>query len=458
MTDDEQGVLHAASEGGVSGKHSSVPPFEFRVGAATSDQFNTARFRLIPIACWRVDDIRFAFDSSFVSADLSSDAAPDDIRAELRHLLVLLKAHPGCPLSVFGHADPVGSDDYNKLLSGRRAMAIYGLLIIGTEPDHAVKLWQQVSHIESWGTEQRETMQSVSGLPKGTPDAPLFRAYMEKLCPPELKLGKKDFLAQGADSGGKGDFQGCGEFNPVLIFSQEEQQKFEQAKRQNDKPGLAARNDANALNRRVMVLIFRKGSRVDSAKWPCPRATEGVTDCRKRFWSDGEKRRGTRLPVSERKFEDTQDTFACRFYDRIASKSPCEGLFVPFVIRLVNIDYEPIAGMPYQLTVGDVQFKGVTSKEGLIVQKLPPDTTSGSLTCDGFTRELAIVPMEAPATAAGAQPRLSNLALGTADAEPGVLDDNTQLALQRFQNRHDLPTLGQLDASTASKLKDRYGS
>jgi len=35
-----------------------------------------------------------------------------------------VKDHPACPLSVFGHADPVGSDDYNKALSGRRAMAV----------------------------------------------------------------------------------------------------------------------------------------------------------------------------------------------------------------------------------------------------------------------------------------------------------------------------------------------
>src|ERR1035441_9549451 len=40
----------------------------------------------------------------------------------------LLKAHSNGPLAIFGHADPVGSDIYNKKLSGRRAMAVYGLL------------------------------------------------------------------------------------------------------------------------------------------------------------------------------------------------------------------------------------------------------------------------------------------------------------------------------------------
>ena len=39
-----------------------------------------------------------------------------------------MKSHPDAPVSIFGHADPVGNDDYNKKLSGRRAMAVYGIL------------------------------------------------------------------------------------------------------------------------------------------------------------------------------------------------------------------------------------------------------------------------------------------------------------------------------------------
>jgi len=36
------------------------------VSPATAQQFNTIRPVLIPFACWRLDDIRFEFDSSFV--------------------------------------------------------------------------------------------------------------------------------------------------------------------------------------------------------------------------------------------------------------------------------------------------------------------------------------------------------------------------------------------------------
>jgi hypothetical protein len=370
MGNDPKGVILSASEAGVTGEHAAAEPFAFLVGPTTTDEFNTARLRLIPIACFRVDDIRFAFDSSFVVASATSDPNdPTDNLAELRELARLVKAHPGSPLSVFGHADPVGNDDYNKLLSGRRAMAIYALLIVNGEPDSAVKLWQQVSATEAWGTNQRQTMQKFTGLPSGTADSTLFRSYMQKLCPPDLKLTKKDFLGQGADGGGKGDFQGCGEFNPVLIFSQEKQTEFDQAKQQNDKNIIEERNAENAPNRRVMVLMFRKGSKVDPTRWPCPRAAEGMADCKKRFWSDGEKRRSTLLPAEDRKFAATNDTFACRFYQRVSDGSPCEAIRETLVVWLLDDDGQRLpVGTPYRLSVGGQVRSNRLKMKGLIIE------------------------------------------------------------------------------------------
>ncbi len=315
----------------MAGDHPTANPQDFLVGPSTDDQFNTAHLRLIPIACWRVDDIRFAFDSSFVTADSTTAATdtPNDIRAELTHLTKLVKEQPGCPISVFGHADPVGSDDYNKALSGRRATAIYALLIFNTSPDEAVQHWQKLAATESWGTAQRDIMQATTGLTSDTPTSTVIRAYMKQLASAGPSLGKHDFLAQGADAGGKGDYQGCSEFNPLLLFSQEKQAQFDQAKQNNDTAGIADRNLQNAPNRRVLVLMFRKGSRVDPAKWPCPRATEGTAGCIKRFWSDGQTRRSTHLSGADRQFELTQDTFGCRFYQRISTDSPCEKV-IPF--------------------------------------------------------------------------------------------------------------------------------
>src|SRR5215472_9114928 len=127
MPDGKQGALHAASDGGVIGTHPAADPFQFFVAPSTSNEFNTARLRLIPIACFRIDDVRFKFDSSFVLLET---------QAEMKAFADLRKNDPrvdGAPISIFGHADPTfqgnfelgapthqSGDDYNKVLSGRR--------------------------------------------------------------------------------------------------------------------------------------------------------------------------------------------------------------------------------------------------------------------------------------------------------------------------------------------------
>ena len=461
MAGDKKGTILSATEGGVSGEHPAPEPFKFLVGPTTTDQFNTAHLPLVAIACWRTDDNRFAFDSSFPAADLefvdhpgkpadrSAGDQPSDIRLELAKLTELIKAHPGCPLSVFGHADPVGSDDYNKLLSGRRAMAIYALLIFNTDPNKAVKLWKQVASEESWGKDHHEMMQSFTGLPVGSSKDDLITAYMKGLCPPDLKLDpKKHFVARGADSGGKGDYQGCGEFNPVLLFSKEDQAKYDQARQRNgkdDQPTIQVQNAANAPNRRVMVLMFRSGSRVDPAKWPCPRATEGVAECKKRFFSDGEKRRSTHPPGTDRKFESTEDTFACRFYQRISSGSPCHQVreLVPLTIRLINVDDEVLANLAYKLEVGAQVFHGHTTSEGFIRQFVQANATTGKLTLPKPNRTVALTiqSLAPPNQAEGAQARLNNLGFFASDALHDNLDEQTKRSLERFEVAH-VPPIG----------------
>ena len=330
MPDDDQGSISHASAGGATGEHAAADPYDLLVGPATAGEFNTAHLPLISVACFFIDDVRFAFDSSFVDSDCSGGSAiPEDIRKELQAVDKLVKAHPACPISLFGHADPVGSDVYNKSLSERRARAVYSLLIFQTEPDLAVSYWQSIAAAENWGADQRGKMQTLTGLPAGTADATLIRQYLQTLSASGPKLSKTDFLAQGAGPDRKGDFQGCSEFNPLLIFSQKKQAAFDQAKQNNDAAGIADRNSQNAPNRRVLGLLFQKGSKIDVSKWPCPRASEGIAGCIKRFWSDGNTRRNTQLPDDDRKFEDKLDTFACRFYQRLAGKSPCDRIKDP---------------------------------------------------------------------------------------------------------------------------------
>ena len=69
---------------------------------------------------------------------------------------------------------------------------------------------------------------------------------MKGLCPEALKLTPKDFLGQDADSGGKGNYQGCSSFNP-LIFSQQTEDAFKQA----------AQNQIRQASPRVTRLMLR---------------------------------------------------------------------------------------------------------------------------------------------------------------------------------------------------------
>jgi len=325
MTPSDQGSPGQVSAGGGTAEHPAADPTELPVGLSTGGEFNAVSFPLIPIACFFIDDLRFAFDSSFVDADCSGGTSPpEDIRKELTALKSLVESHQGCPLSLFGHADPVGTDNYNKSLSERRARAVYALLIFQSDSVTAIGYWQKIAAAENWGSDQKQRMQDFTGLPSGTDNNTLYQAYLQALSQTGPKLEKKDFLAQGADSDGKGDFQGCSEFNPLLIFSQQKQADGDKAKQDNDTDGIAARNRANAPNRRVLGMMFRKGTKVDPKKWPCPRASEGIAGCKKRFWSDGDARRSTQLADADRKFSDSQSTFACRFYQRMAGSSPCE--------------------------------------------------------------------------------------------------------------------------------------
>jgi hypothetical protein len=95
---------------------------------------------LEPIGCWRLDDPRFHFDSSFL--------LPES-REEFAALGKLHQLMPDAPITVFGHADPVGNDEYNKRLSGRRAEAVYA--VITRSPAMWEALYTQPHGEDHWG-------------------------------------------------------------------------------------------------------------------------------------------------------------------------------------------------------------------------------------------------------------------------------------------------------------------
>jgi hypothetical protein len=375
----------------------------------TTNEFNTIGERLVPKGCFKVEDVLFDFGSSFVRPEIGAHLPK---LAQLRTDNKIQDPTTGAdifpPLSVFGHADPVGPDDFNKQLSGRRATAIYAMLVRDT--DLWERLFSNPLEHDNWGTRSVQTMLStvqkpieVNGVAGGeTREAirtfqssnglgvdgiagrqtrkVLFRAYMDALCGASLELDKvRDFLGRNRDKEGKADFQGCGKFNQLLLFSQAENTAFERA---DDK---TERNNENAPNRRVMILLFAPGRRVNPAVWPCPRADEGVAACKKRFFPDADVRRS--FQAKHREFENTKDTFACRFYQIITDDSPCE--------RVKPLPFPPIPDLDVVSPVvffpeADTAAEPATTRAALVGAAGAPATPSAPSPITPATKNIVV--------------------------------------------------------------------
>lgn len=332
--------------------HGLVPPgrlVQIRTEASPVGQGDTTTTRVAmrPIAAWRMDYGRFEFDSSFIEPEAA---------LEIPHLIELARRFPESPISLFGHADPTGDDHYNKALSGRRALAVYGLLV------RDVELWDELYRQEyngdRWGLRSVQRMLAelpdtngepyyagtvddwfgagskaalerfqvdhgltVDGDPGPLSRKALYHVYMDFLCThPDgevFVLTDDDFLARGQGDDHRGDVQGCSEANPAMVFNQAEHAELQAwAKREE-------RNRQNAVNRRVVIFFYPAGVRIDvDAWWPCPAARDGFAICQKRFWSDAPDRRNPQ--AQRRHFDGDFDTFACRFYHWIGNNTPGE--------------------------------------------------------------------------------------------------------------------------------------
>ena len=347
---------------GFQGVFSAHPEKKQRVAFVApthAKEHNVIQFKASPVACALLPDAHFEFDSSFVKPQ---------VWIGLKRLEQLRRQYPGSPLTVYGHADPVGDDSYNKVLSGRRAKAIYALLV------HDPKLWEELYKNphgrDDWGLKSVQQMLTSNGFDTGRLDGKmddkakealkafkkkaglgegadvdaktrekLFEAYMDFLYQKSFTAldKKKDFIAQNADKDGKGDYQGCGEFNPILLFSKDENDAF------NDDPDKTERNVQNAPNRRVLVFLFKPGTKIDPAKWPCPKAKDGISGCEKRLYSDQKTRRSFQEKRREHKTDKT--TFGCRFYDFLAMDSPCEA-GIPASIAVNRLEFHPVRPVP----------------------------------------------------------------------------------------------------------------
>ena len=348
---------------GIAAFHPDRAQADLLVAPTVAAEFNTLGLDLIPVACVSLSDVSFEFDSSFILPEAGKVLSKLPALREARKD----KAGQLPPLSAFGHADPTGTDEYNKQLSGRRAKAVYGLIT------HKTPIWQNLYDQpfggDNWKTKNvLTTMSNATGLSEDAGFASLAGAYMKALCPVALNAG--DFLAQGADSKGKGDYQGCSDFNPLLLLSKTDQQKLPKEER----------DARNRSNRRVVVYLFRPGTIITAGLWPCPRTNETSAGCHKRFFSDGDSRRAP--GSSQREHAVLQgtpnDTFACRFYARIGGASPCEKPVTsrPLSIRLFDPFTVRISKAPYRITVAGEVFETEADPDGFVhlqVAGIPED-------------------------------------------------------------------------------------
>src|ERR1019366_3421138 len=83
------------SDAGCTGVHERQDLVYLAVAPQTTAEFNKLRLPIEAIACWRMDDARFDFDSSFIVS-----AA----RKEFGLLRAVVNENPEAPLTVFGHA------------------------------------------------------------------------------------------------------------------------------------------------------------------------------------------------------------------------------------------------------------------------------------------------------------------------------------------------------------------
>lgn len=283
-----------------------------------------------PLAAWNLGSVHFGFDSSFILPSAAD---------ELASLKNKISEHSDSAIAVFGHADPVGDDERNKKLAGRRAFAVYSLLTKdpkgwtelarGAEGDKwDLRTTQKMlAHLKDGsgapyyqgridGVSGPKTQaavksfQSANGLKPDGVAGPkthekLFGAYMESICPISCK--PDDFLGDPKDPKHQWACSGCGEFNPLLVFSKAEDGQFRNS---GDK---SARNAKNSVNRRATVFLFPSTAKgTGKVEFPCPDRDSGSSKCRTQFYEDGDRRRNP--TEAERTWEKDKDTFACKFY------------------------------------------------------------------------------------------------------------------------------------------------
>ncbi len=252
--------------------------------------------------CSNIEGPHFEFDRSFVRPSVSGSLKPiaDALQGDTKRQAFL-----------FGHTDKVGTEEYNKGLSERRARAVYALLV------HDKDEWEALYNQESWGIRAVQLMlqhlghepgslgsndektksavkkfQAQNGLEQDGIAGPntraaLFARYFEKVHTP----------AFGPERFADWKFMGCSEFNPLVDTEKPEEQ-----------------------NRRVVAFVFTPKEKPQGL--PCKLGS--LAPCKQ-----SKKPEGTKGRVA---------SFTCGVFDDISSRCGCEKPLpptdVPFELQI----------------------------------------------------------------------------------------------------------------------------
>jgi len=433
--------------------------------------------------CICFSGINFEFDKSFIRPATAESAS---IKKELKKLESSIEdfkkknkgQHPA--MIVFGHTDLVGSEQYNKDLSDRRAESAFAL--VTRQPDRWETLYK--NEHEKWGIKAIQTMLKVLSDPDepsfdpGTADGiqgdkttaaikayqgkrglrvdgdaghdtrrSLFQDYMTFLYP--NPVDKSRFFAP--------QFMGCGEFNPLVDPNEDERRN---------------RRGGNEANRRVIFYLFRRPPRTI----PCK--LHDIGPCKTEIKKPGPR---------------SNPLHTCAFYDSIAKECHCEERVEEFRIRLFDWLGNALPGAPCEITLagkpaqrltaddnGDIALRdaspGVCTvrwsrPESMREKTADFDTGSGDtdfIDRDGSEKKISIGPPELPEfeferevhvrlpeiedepvfmDEDAARKRLNNMGYSTAEA----LRDN----IRAFQRDLGDQQSGELD-DAEDKLKDRH--
>ncbi len=120
-------------------------------------------------------------------------------------------------------------------------------------------------------------------------------------------------------------------------------------------------------------------------------------------------------------------------------------------LRLLD-DYQPRAGVKYQLEIDGVLKSGTTDSNGFITEMIPAGARSGRLLVgQGPTKDhydLRLGELDPLETEEGIRGRLIDLGFGA---------DNLNDAISAFQKREGLETTGEANDATLNRLKERFG-